>query len=104
MDPVIKALLRGVEKSVELLLDGTFTSVAEKVVAGYIRCLDLETEKRWLQSERNSWKQWETEGNSRETVEKQRETIEKQRETDRNNLEYSIEVGKRERRRGNKKA
>jgi hypothetical protein len=98
--------LRGAEKSVEMLLDGTFTSVAEKIVAGYIRCLDLETEKRWLQNERNSWKQRETEGNSGETVEKQRETVEKQRETDRNNLEYSnfVELKKRERRRGNKKA
>jgi hypothetical protein len=51
IDPVIKALLRGAEKSVEMLLDGTFTVIIEKLVEGYIKCMDLETQKKWLQEE-----------------------------------------------------
>jgi hypothetical protein len=48
LDPVVKALLRGAEKAVELLMDGTFTVVVEKLAEGYIKCMDLEMAKRWL--------------------------------------------------------
>jgi hypothetical protein len=58
-DPVIKALLRGAEKSVEMLMDGTIFNVAQKLVEGYVRYLDAEQVKKWLRdygsATRNTW-------------------------------------------------
>jgi hypothetical protein len=48
LDPVIVGLLRGLDKSVELLVDGTFLTVFQKIVEGYIKYMDLEMEKRWF--------------------------------------------------------
>jgi hypothetical protein len=51
LDPLLAGLLRGLDKTVEFLVDGTYISVVEKLVNSYLRYLDLETQKTWLQEE-----------------------------------------------------
>jgi hypothetical protein len=52
LDPIVAGFLRGVEKGVELLLNGTFFDVVQKLAEGYVRCLDAERVKAWLRENR----------------------------------------------------
>jgi hypothetical protein len=51
LDPLLAGIMRGLDKTVEFLIDGTYISVVEKLVNSYLRYLDLETQKIWLQEE-----------------------------------------------------
>jgi hypothetical protein len=51
LDPLLAGIMRGLDKMVELFVDGTYISVVEKLVNSCLRYLDLETQKTWLQEE-----------------------------------------------------